>query len=162
MLSVLFVCSANQYRSPFAAAFFRRELESRDQLQDWTVESAGTWALPGYPAAVQAQQAAHAADLDLNGHVARQVSLELLSGFDLILAMESGQVEAMGVEFPILAHRIRLLAEVATGMPYDIPDPFAIGEESSNVAVELGNLVHQGFDHIVTLASVLHENPTKE
>lgn len=162
MPSVLFACSANQYRSPLAAAFFRRELESRGLLQDWTVESAGTWALPGYPAAAQAQQAALAVGLNLSDHTARQVSLELLNGFDLVLAMESGQVEAMRVEFPALAYKICLLAEVAAGKPYNIPDPFMVEEESSKVVVELEYLIHQGFDHIITLASALHENPTKE
>lgn len=162
MPSVLFVCSANQYRSPLAAAFFRRELETRGQLQDWTVESAGTWALPGYPAAAQAQQAALVAGLNLSGHVARQVNLELLSSFDLVLAMESGQVEAMRVEFPAFTNKIRLLAEVAAGKSYNIPDPFLYDEESSNVAVELGDLIQQGFERIVTLASALHENPIEE
>ena len=157
MPSVLFVCTANQYRSPLAAAYFQHELELHGQLHDWTVESAGTWAEPDLPAAPQAQQAALDAGLNLNGHAARQVSLELLRSFDLILAMESGQVEAMLIEFPSLAGKIHLLPEAAVGSAYNVPDPFMSDEKSENVSAEIRNLIKKGFDRLVNLASALHE-----
>jgi len=162
MPSVLFVCTANQYRSPLATAYFRQELSSRGLEGDWTVESAGTWAQAGLPAALQAQQVAIEAGLRLDGHAARQVSLELLRQFDLVLAMESGQVEAMQIEFPTVADKIHLLAEAAGVSSYNIPDPFMTDEKAWKVAAELHHLIQQGFERITSLAREMYENSTKE
>ena len=162
MPSVLFVCMANQYRSPLAGAYFCRELDLRAQTREWTVESAGTWAQPDLPAALQAQQAALEAGLSLDTHVTRQVSLELLRRFDLILAMEVGQVEAMRTEFPSMASKIHLLTEVARGISYSIPDPMMSDEGWSQIPAELHQLIQQGFDGIVTLANTLHKNSLEE
>lgn len=162
MPSVLFVCTANQYRSPLAAAYFRQELISCGLERDWIVESAGTWAQAGFPAVPQARQAALEAGLSLDGHSARQVSLELLQRFDLILAMEAGQVEAMQTEFPSEAEKIHLLAKVAGNSSYNIPDPFMTEEKAWKIAAELHHLLQQGFERITVLASKMHENSTKE
>ena len=158
MPSVLFVCTANQYRSPLAAACFHFELEARGQLRDWTVESAGTWAQPGLPAAVQAREAAVKLGISLDGHVTRQVSAELVQGFDLVLLMEAGQVEAMNAEFPSTARKMFLLSEMVAGVGYNIPDPALFYQEGQEIALEIRDLVSRGFDKIVSLAESLHEN----
>ena len=41
MPSVLFVCTANQFRSPIAAALFSRKLQDERVSQGWSVGSAG-------------------------------------------------------------------------------------------------------------------------
>jgi len=161
MPSVLFVCTANQYRSPLAAAYFRRELETHGAPRHWTVESAGTWARAGAPAAPQAQQAAREAGLNLDGHFARQVDLELLGRFDLILAMEAGQVEAIQVEFPAVARRIHLLSAAVGRAAYDIPDPFLSKEDARQVAAEIQALLQGGFERLTSLAAQLHADATE-
>jgi len=162
MPSILFICTANQYRSPLAAAFFKKELETRGELPGWIVESAGTWAQPDLPAALPAQQAAIKLGVNLGEHLTRPVSEELLSEFDLVLAMEAGQVEAMEAEFPSTFRKIYLLTEVATGVSYDIPDPAKSDVSQTELASEIQHLIQRGYKDILTIAKTAVDKPAYE
>src|SRR5689334_6967723 len=99
MPSVLFVCTANQIRSPIAAALYQDILNNTGQAQTWRVESAGTWTSNGLPASRAAQRAMRELNIDLSQHRTRCVTRDLLAGFDLILVMEHSHKEALRVEF---------------------------------------------------------------
>src|SRR5271157_1892556 len=100
MPSVLFVCTANQFRSPIAAACLINFIRQEDTPKKWRVESAGTWTKPGLPVSPLALQIAQQLGLrGLESHITHQVSQELLDEFDLILVMESGHLEAIASEF---------------------------------------------------------------
>jgi protein-tyrosine phosphatase len=158
MPSVLFVCRANQFRSPLASAFLLRQIGSDHRSKDWSVGSAGTWTKPGLPAASVAIRIADRLDLPgLNDHRTRQVNLELLEDYDLILTMERGQLEALASEFPALLGRLMLLSEVADGLPYDIPDPVDLITDPEEVASELKMLIEKGGDKIFHLAEAIHQ-----
>ena len=152
MPSVLFVCKANQYRSPLAKAFFQRELEQRNMLSGWIVESAGTWAQPGLQAALSAQKEATRLGISLEGHLTREVETEFIQRFDLVLAMEAGQVEAMEAEFPSMAGKIFLLAKVTNEFGYDIPDPALVQDNWQMITTAIEEIIKQGFAKIVALA----------
>ena len=128
MPSLLFVCTANQTRSPIAAALFTRLLQESGQLAGWRIESAGTWAIDGLPAGRRAQRAMHDMRLDLSKHRTRCVTAEMLAVFDLILVMEQGHKEALQAEFPTIARRVFLLAEMAGGT-WDVADPTGGSED---------------------------------
>ena len=49
MPKVLFVCTANRFRSPLAAAIFKRFLLESQETGRWRVSSAGTWTRSGLP-----------------------------------------------------------------------------------------------------------------
>lgn len=135
-----------------AAALFESKLPARAQRRDWRVESAGTWALDGQPASPYARRVMAARGLELQEHRARRVDAGLLAEFDLILAMEAGQKEALQVEFPPLAGRIFLLGEMA-GRPWDVEDPMgsspAVFEATAR---DLDELLDRGFEKILQLA----------
>jgi protein-tyrosine phosphatase len=59
MPSVLFVCRANQFRSPLAAACLQRAIKQVGTGTDWVVESAGTWTKPGLPVPQVVLQVTH-------------------------------------------------------------------------------------------------------
>lgn len=132
------------------------------QSNGWTVESAGTWTQPNSPAVPQAKREILKSGLSLEGHFSRQVTFDLLQRFDLILAMEAGQVEAMQTEFSSAAYKIHLLTEIVSGISYNIPDPFVSDVVSSEISNEIYDLIKGGFDRIVLTANELCINPPKD
>lgn len=135
-----------------AMALFQRHLAQRDMASDWRVESAGTWAREGGPAARRVQTVMGEWGIDLSMHRSRCVSQTLLASFDVILTMEQGQQEALQIEFPTLADRIMLLSKLADAV-YDIPDPINGSlAEVRDVAREIDLLLQQGCDQIVERA----------
>lgn len=156
MPSILFVCTANLYRSPLAAAFLRKELINLPTWKDWAIDSAGTWTRDGIEIHHQTIEDAHLYGLDLSEHQSKQVNLEMLASYDLILVMEAGQKEALSIEFPTYKSRIFLLSEVVDGLYYDIPDPFSSeGKHDREIIDELFNLITRGRDKIMVLAKEL-------
>jgi protein-tyrosine phosphatase len=151
MPSILFVCTANRFRSPLAAAIFQRSLEERGIAESWQVGSAGTWTIPGKPVIPAASVAARKLGLDLSTHRSAEVSGSLLSKYDLILVMQAGQKEALLTEFPTSSESIHLLSEVVEERSYDIPDERSI-EGAVQIAYELDGLIRIGLDQICDLA----------
>jgi len=159
MPSVLFVCTANQFRSPIAAACLLDAIHRRRPPGDWKVESAGTWATPGLPAAAAALQAAKPLELQgLESHVSRSVSQELLDDFDLILVMERGHLEGISSEFRSAAGRVMLLSEAADDAAFNIPDPFGPGGNAEQVVFKLQALIQRGFQRILERAQAQHDS----
>lgn len=119
--SILFVCTANQCRSPLAAALFQRQLG--ETVDRWSIASAGTWAKSGIPAHPLTQAAAaQIYDLNLKTHRSQSIDKLSLTDYRLILAMAQGHKEAICAEFPAVAQSVYLLSEMV-GMNFDIADP---------------------------------------
>ena len=157
MPSVLFVCTANRFRSPIAAAWFQRRLEQGADAQDWRVGSAGTWAEPGLVVFPSAKWVNDHFEINLEAHRATRIDRELITSYDLVLVMENNHREALQAEFPELKDRIFMLTKVAAGVAYDVYDPKAIQDETFlDIARELTNLIDKGFMDIYLLARQLH------
>jgi protein-tyrosine-phosphatase len=157
MPAVLFVCTANQFRSPLGAACFLEALSHQTLDMEWRVESAGTWTSDGLPALAMAQK--NAEKLGIKGlelHRSRQVSKELLAQYDLIIVMESGHKEALVTEFKQARSRIYMLSEIVDGIQYDIPDPVMPGNRPQDISLELHSLINQGATKIINLARTLY------
>ena len=152
MPRILFVCTANLYRSPLAAALFSRELQTDGRSQGWTVESAGTWTIPGQRIPSDFVMVAGAVQVNLENHGTRQVTDEMLARSDLIVVMEQGHREALRVEFPGARPKIHLLSTLADALEYDIPDPVNSNMPLEDIAAELARLVHRAFPRICQLA----------
>ena len=131
-----------------AAALFKELLRRSNLLDRYRVESAGTWAEDGLPATTMAGQAMAERGLDLSDHRSRRIRGEWMPGFDLVLVMEDGHREALQIEFPDIADRVRLLAGMA-GEDISIPDPVGGSIESYRaLADELADLLLRGLAHI--------------
>jgi len=159
MPSILFVCTANRFRSPIAALYFAREVVRRGDDDFIKVSSAGTWAMSGLPAMPKAVQIGEDYDLNLSYHRSRVITREKLSKADLILVMEAGHKEAITHEFPETSGRVFLLTEAAGEYPASIPDPYGEAHASpGDVASEIIDLIDEGYDQIIALAVNIVEN----
>jgi protein-tyrosine-phosphatase len=79
------------------------------------------------------------------------VSAEILAGFALILTMESGQKEALQIEFPFAAGRIYLLTEMA-GAKVQIDDPFDTSAMGLQIlSNQIDDWLERGFQRILEL-----------
>ena len=140
-----------------AAALFKEPLGRSGMLERIQVESAGTWAEEGLPATSLARQVMAERGLDLSDHRSRRLSGDLLRAFDLILVMEEGHREALPIEFPDIADRLHLLANMVDEN-YSISDPIGGTLESYRaLADELADLLQRGLPRI---RLALEERPT--
>lgn len=153
MPSILFVCTANQFRSPFAALSLGKALLRNRPTGKWVVESAGTWAKGGL--APQSFMVKIAKDLGLQGlerHRSQQVNRKMMEQFDLIIVMELGHKEALRSEFQRSQKRIFLLSEIVEGVSYNITDPMTPDVNPVEIAEQIDRLVNKGFSRIIQAA----------
>jgi protein-tyrosine-phosphatase len=151
--SVLFVCAANQCRSPMAMVLFKEMVAKKgENLDDWRIESAGIWAITGYSATKDAILAISEMGLDLLDHHSQPVTESLLNGFNLILCMENDQVRFIKSNFPTAKNRIFLLSEMAD-QEQDIWDPVGHSLNSyKDTANEIHEYLIKGFSKIIQLS----------
>ena len=109
-MSVLFVCTGNTCRSPFAEAVARREGHV-------DVESAGLGAYAGDHPPEDAIDVARELGYDLSPHRARHLTEEMVERADLVVGMTAAHVAALG-------GGARLLGEA------DLDDPLGCGREA--------------------------------
>lgn len=152
MPSIIFVCSANQCRSPMAEALFKAIVAEAEDLNAWRIESAGTWAYKGVPATALARQAMQERSLDIEDHRSRPVSSELLADFDLILVMEDRHRLFLREQFPGVVERVRMFSEIV-GNEEDIDDPVmgTLDTYRDTVAILQAHF-EGGFDRILEWA----------
>lgn len=152
MPSILFICTANRFRSPLAAIFFASEVVKRKDDHHLSISSAGTWTMNNLPATPEVKKEAKKYDLNLSLHKSRVITKEILSQADLVLVMELNHKEAITQEFPSSGKKVFLLSEAADGKTYDIPDPYGTDEPPETVAQEIIKLIDRGYQKIVELA----------
>jgi protein-tyrosine-phosphatase len=148
MKSILFVCSANQCRSPMAEVLFENLVRERGEEDEWRVESAGVWAYGGAPATGNARLAMEERGLSLERHRSQQAENELLSQFDLIVVMTREHRETLLAQMPALDGRVHLLRELDGGTG-DFADP--VGGDLTvykQAASEIETILRQGFPHL--------------
>lgn len=151
MPSILFVCSANQCRSPMAEVLFRQLIEEKGEADDWRVESAGVWAYDGSRATTNAQKVMEERGLNLSQHLSQPADSTLLKQFDLTLVMEQRHKTVLQEQNPQLADRIYLMREIA-GQEGDFADPVGGSRELYRAAAdELEMIFDDGFERIMLL-----------
>jgi protein-tyrosine phosphatase len=130
MPSLLFVCTANQCRSPLAADMFNSCVQN-SELKDWHADSAGTWAKTGQAVERPSLQLANVLGVDLLQY--RTISIEDvdLDNYDLVVVMEKGHLESLMAEYPAQKEKIHLATVLAGMASSDIPDPLMLDRVSA-------------------------------
>jgi protein-tyrosine phosphatase len=155
MVSVLFVCTGNQYRSPIAAEAFRGQLIRDGRAAQWQVSSAGTWTTSGRHAPPDAVELARSFGININEHITRMLNAEILEDADLVLVMETGHKESIQVEFPFARRKVYLFSQVMEGLIYDIPDPVGLRSEAGDIIRDLVELIRANYTNIYWIAETI-------
>ncbi len=166
MPSVLFVCSANRFRSPLAAAIFEKALKEEEKARtsawnigradDWQVTSAGLFAAPLQPVLPDVLAAAAQLGLDLSDHWSQRVEDLNLADYDLLLVMQESHRAALREHHPDLQDRIYLFSQVVDYDAYDIPDAYQSPQGVMGVAAVMNDLIRRRLSYICVLAIALH------
>jgi len=145
--SVLFVCMGNICRSPSAEAVFRHKVKAQGLALK--IDSAGTLGAhakekPDH----RAQKAGIARGYSFDGIKARKVTVKDFTDFDLILAMDHDNIEALNKVAPAeLQYKIHLMLDFATGHEEEqVPDPYYGGAKGFDYVLDL---VEAGSDGIL-------------
>jgi protein-tyrosine-phosphatase len=125
--NILFVCTGNICRSPFAQGLFTKVV-AQNGLKGVAGDSAGLLALPGNAATYMAQRVAAEYGVDLAGHQAKSVSKDLVAWSDLILVMEKSHEDALVTAFQDAIGKVLLLRYFACfgSRRRGIADPYGL------------------------------------
>src|SRR5262245_1206249 len=127
MKRVLFVCMGNICRSPAAEGILCKLIIDRGLQDQISVESAGISDYHvGSPADERMRAAAAARGFPLTSR-ARQVVVDDLRNFDLVIAMDRDNLAGLQLldEAQQFRSKIKLLSEfLADDAPHDVPDPY--------------------------------------
>ncbi len=125
MPNVLFICTANQCRSPMAEVIGRDKLTRAYPAEEWRVGSAGVRAVDGYPATPASATMAGRHGFDLSRHSSRALTSALVAESELLVTMEAAHKQAILSAFPEASGRVFVLSELI-GRGEDVDDPIGL------------------------------------
>ena len=118
--SVLIVCIGNICRSPVAEGLLKHYSEKYNL--DLDVASAGVHALVGDNPQPHSQEMAVAHNLDISDYYAEQITQEMVSHYELIIALDEFIRKDLLHRYPFAAGKIKKLGFLNNNM--DIDDPY--------------------------------------
>jgi protein-tyrosine phosphatase len=145
---VLFVCLGNICRSPTAEAVMRDLVARLAPTLAVEVDSAGTHAYHvGDPPDRRTQAAALRRGIDMSGLRARVVEAQDFARFDLILAMDEGNLAHLLQMAPAAQRtRVRLFLDYAPQLEISaVPDPYYGGPSGFEHVLDLSEAAARGL-----------------
>jgi protein-tyrosine phosphatase len=146
--SVLFVCLGNICRSPTAEGVLRYLAALEAPGLELHIDSAGTADFHiGAPPDPRSQRAALERGIDIGGLRARQVTLEDLQHFDLILAMDRENLRELEALQPRGSRAsLKLFLEYAPQLNLrDVPDPYYRDAAAFEEVLDLATVASRGL-----------------
>ena len=135
-----------------AEAFLQQRLK-QEGLDDWQVQSAGTWTMDGAVASRHGMRVLAEQGVDISSHRSQQLDGHLMEWADLVLVMTQNHAEILRLEYHAHSRKVFLLSEMKDGRRYDVDDPYGGPLEEYLVCANLiGTLVDEGWDRIKNLA----------
>ncbi|MFY9331725.1 MAG: hypothetical protein WAO41_08610 [Candidatus Nanopelagicales bacterium] len=154
---ILYVCTGNATRSVIAASLTRRE------RPEWTVTSAGTFAIPGLPSSVRTLAALDAVNTSAPGHRSTTLNGELCDQADVVVAFERDHVQFIRRMFPAAAARTITLPRLvfyAQAQPAQTPWalPESLGDEPLATWDEIDDPAGGDIDTFVACAQAIEKS----
>lgn len=156
MINILFICMGNICRSPTAEGFMARQLENSTCKDQLSIDSAGTHSYHiGHPPDPRSIEAAASFGVELSHLRARKVSRADFFDFDLIIAMDHGNLENLQAIKPtgskatlqlMLAYHPEEVPNTRPGGGADeVPDPYYGDFDGFNYMCNLLDAATQGL-----------------
>jgi len=139
-VKILFVCMGNICRSPTVEAVARQLAAREAPHLDLTFDSAGTADYHiGEAPDGRSQRHARARGYEISGLRARRLTAEDFQQFDLLLAMDEGNLAAMRAVAPDshVARARLFLSWLPDGRPRAVPDPYYGGTAEFETVLDL-------------------------
>lgn len=147
-MRIIFVCMGNICRSPTAEGVMRRLAENAGVGGQFELDSAGTHSYHvGNPPDTRSQRAAAQRGYDLSGMRARQIGTGDFSFFDLVLAMDRDNLDALHrVCPPQFQHKLGMFLAYAEGRTeQEMPDPYYGGPDGFEQVLDLAEAAARGL-----------------
>ena len=145
-MKILFVCLGNICRSPLAEALFKHKIEALGWKEIFVYDSCGTsnYNLGDSPDP-RTIRSAHKKGVHIN-HIARQLTRNDIHSFDLVLAMDTNNLNTiMQMASSEYHHKIRLMREFDPIETGEVPDPYWGNEKDFDVVFEILDRSTQGL-----------------
>ncbi len=127
--SILVVCTGNICRSPAGERLLQK------YLPVIRIESAGIYGLEGQAADCRTADTLLQYGVSLQGHVARKLTLAMMRESDLILAMDSGQINQISAIAPEMRGKSLLFGRWLDNK--EIPDPYCKSQDAFEYVLDL-------------------------
>lgn len=126
MKTILFVCTGNTCRSSMAEAIFRDLIKEIGEDGNTKILSAGTWAVVGQKASKNAIEVLKEMKIDLDNHISRPLTKEMVEEADLVLTMTRSHKEQILQLLPSAKEKVYTLKEFYNedNNDWDICDPY--------------------------------------
>lgn len=132
--NILFVCTGNICRSPMAAYLFAKRAGPDFH---WQPSSAGLGAIDGLPASQAAVSVMRDQGVDLEPHLSRALTRDLVERAAIIVAMTAAQAAEVRRRYPSARDRVHLLGSFSAARPgLDIQDPVGCTRETYRRTLE--------------------------
>lgn len=162
-IKVLFVCMGNICRSPTAEGVFSALIASRNLVDHFEVDSAGTHAYHvGDAPDLRAQKAARDRGVELKHLKARKVSANDFALFDHILVMDDENHWVLNEVCPE-EHKakIRHLLDYAPQLNQrEVPDPYYGGSYGFERVLDMVEVAAEGFLDALQKQGFIKHNPS--
>ena len=127
-INILFVCTANVCRSVMAEAIFK-SIWAKKGRGDVNVKSAGISAFSHSPPSKNTVEIMKKRGINVQSHLSRKVTAELVDESDVIFVMEKGHKYYLTGFYPLAQNKVWLLKEFSSGREEEVSDPVGLSQD---------------------------------